>query len=109
MNEYDRNEREALPVKAPSFSSDDSTLLSALITRFIAGYQCLLGQRIWCAPARQIADLLVAQSCDEELHHASRVVVGVCVRADAEVAYATHQPVRVDVGDDLSGRSSGLE
>ncbi|MDT5241402.1 MAG: hypothetical protein QOD97_3600, partial [Mycobacterium sp.] len=53
--------------------------------------------------------LPLAQPCDDELHHATRIVVGVGVRADADVADATHQSVGIDAGNDLSRRSSGLE
>jgi hypothetical protein len=39
-----------------------------------------------------------AQSCDEEFDHATRVVAGVVVRADTEIADATQQFVGIRVG-----------
>ena len=50
-----------------------------------------------------------AQSRDDESDHAARVVAGVVVRADAEIADAAHQLVGIHAGENLARRGSGVE
>ncbi len=50
-----------------------------------------------------------AQSCDDEFDHATRVVAGVVVRADTEIADATQQFVGIHVGENLARRGSSVE
>jgi len=50
-----------------------------------------------------------AQSGDDEFDHATRVVAGVVVRADTEIADAKHQFVGIHVGENLARRGRSLE
>ncbi|ANP52455.1 hypothetical protein AVL59_25565 [Streptomyces griseochromogenes] len=50
-----------------------------------------------------------AQSCDEESEQSACVVVGVPLRADAEVPDAAHELVGPEIGADLAGGGHGFE
>src|SRR3954454_7936874 len=67
----------------------------------------LVGRR--AEKLRRAASAPHTQTRDEDPDQPARVVGGVAVCTDAEVAETAHQLVRPDAGADLSGRGRGVE